>query len=542
MKLGQVAFSTLVCAVPGVATAGGMFLPGSGSVSTARAGAAVASVDDGEAIGLNPAGMAKTKGTTITIGFAAIDYIMSFQRNGTYDTHDEDAESYEGQRYPTITNNSSPPLGIGSYQPIPVISVITDLGGAVPNLRVGAGLYAPNAYPFRNMNYVNGRPYFVPTDDGAYEFPTFGDPPPPTRYDVIEQEAAIVLPSIAASYSITPDLDVGGRFSVGFGDIKSTVALWGGLANYHEWIKGDGLITIKAKAAPIIAFGVGSTYRPTPNIELGLNYTGPVSMRAEGEGVSANGPGVTLNGTPVVIQPVDDVAARCNPGGTMEKLKACIEFALPMTATVGGRYKLLDGSGKVRGDIELDLTWENWSMQRAGDYRVVVDAQVSTATMPDTAIALKDSEITHGFRDTFGARLGGSYIVPAGSNSVVVRGGVAYDTAAAKEGWERVDIDGAARTMLAAGASYVLPRVRIDAGFGAILEGTRTDSRNCNPEVTSPPTGCGPGGAVQPVEERQGPDPQNPLIVPEAQLENPVNQGTIKSHYLMFMLGTTTWF
>jgi long-subunit fatty acid transport protein len=213
-----------------------------------------------------------------------------------------------------------------------------------------------------------------------------------------------------------------------------------------------------------------------------------------------------------------------------------------MTATVGGRYKLLDAAGKLRGDVELDLTWENWSMERAGQYRVVVDAQVTTASMPDNAIDLKDSIIAHGFRDTFGARLGGSYILPAGDNSVVLRGGVAYDTAAAKKGWERVDIDGAARTMLAAGASYVLPRVRIDAGFGAVLEGSRTENRNCNPMTTSPLTGCGAGGAVQPVDERQGPDPSNPLIVPDAQAENPVNQGTMNSHYLLFMLGATTWF
>jgi long-subunit fatty acid transport protein len=545
MKLSQVAFTAIVCVSTGagsVATAGGMFLPGSGSVSTARAGAAVASADDGEALGLNPAGIAKAKGTTITFGFAAIDYIMSFQRNGTYDQDDTQSDPYEGQRYPTITNDPSPPLGIGAFQPVPVIAIISDLGGAVPNLHVAAGLYAPNAYPFRNMNNVNGKPYFVPQDDGTYDFPAFGEAPPPTRYDIIEQEAAVILPSVAVAYSITPDLDIGGRLSVGWAEAKSTVALWGGLANFVEQVRADGLITLEAKDSFVMAYGFGATYRPTPTLEFGANFTGPVSMRAEGTAISSNGPGVSLNGTPVVIQPVQDEFARCNPGGTAEVLKGCVEFALPMTATVGGRYKFLDGSGKMRGDLELDLTYENWSMQRAGDYRVVVDAQVTTASMPDNAIDLKDSIIAHGFRDTFGARLGGSYVIPMGNNSLIARGGIAYDTAAAKEGWERADIDGAARTMIAAGASYALPRVRIDLGFGTIFEGTRESSRNCNPAVTSPASGCGPGGAVQPISDRQGPDPTNPLVVPEAQSESPVNQGTFKSHYLLFMLGATTWF
>ena len=455
MKLSEVAFTAIVwvSTVAGSeAMAGGLFLPGSGSVSTSRAGAGVASADDGEALSLNPAGIAKAKGTTITFGFAAIDYIMSFQRNGTYDTHDMDAESYEGMRYPTITNDPSPPLGIGSFQPVPVIAIISDLGGAVPNLHVAAGLYAPNGYPFRNMNNVNGQPYFVPQDDGTYDFPAFGAPPPPTRYDIVHQEAAVVLPSVAVAYSITPDLDVGGRLSIGFAEAKSTIALWGGLANYAEWIKADGLITLEAKDSFVLAYGLGATYRPTPMIELGANFTGPVNMRAEGTAISTNGPGVSLNGTPVVIQPLQDEFARCNPGGTMEAFKGCVEFALPLTATVGGRYKLLDGNGKLRGDIELDLTYENWAMQRAGDYRVVVDAQVTTASMPNNAIDLKDSIIAHGFQDTFGARLGGSYIVPMGDNNLIARGGIAYDTAAAKPGWERADIDGAARTMIAAGA------------------------------------------------------------------------------------------
>jgi hypothetical protein len=96
--------------------------------------------------------------------------------------------------------------------------------------------------------------------------------------------------------------------------------------------------------------------------------------------------------------------------------------------------------------------------------------------------------------------------------------------------------------MLTAGGSYKLPRFQIDAGFGVVLEGTRSDSRTCNPAVVAPPQGCGPGGAVQPLDQRQGPDPVNPLVVSMSQAENPVNQGTFKSHYLMFMLGASTWF
>ena len=87
-----------------------------------------------------------------------------------------------------------------------------------------------------------------------------------------------------------------------------------------------------------------------------------------------------------------------------------------------------------------------------------------------------------------------------------------------------------------------LPRVSIDLGFGYIHEGTRTDSRDCNPVSASPMQGCGPNGEVQPIADRQGPDPIYPVNDVNMQVENPVNQGTFKSHYLLFMAGMSTWF
>jgi long-subunit fatty acid transport protein len=168
--------------------------------------------------------------------------------------------------------------------------------------------------------------------------------------------------------------------------------------------------------------------------------------------------------------------------------------------------------------------------------------------MMNTGINLKDQQLPHGLQDTYGVRLGGSYVIPADKNSVIVRGGIAYDTAAAKKGWERADLDGAARTMLAGGGSYKISRWQLDAGAAVILEGSRTENRNCNPNSAPGMQGCSGGmdanvpgwSATGPY--RVGPDPLNPLVVPAQQKENPVNQGTIVSHYLMFMLGASTHF
>src|SRR5690349_10348509 len=106
------------------AHAGGLFLPGSGAISTSRAGAAVASTDDGEALSVNPVGLSKIKGTTITISAVAISYSMEFQRRGTYDNIATEDPPYESQPFGPMSNKNKPPLGFGNFQPIPMIAIV----------------------------------------------------------------------------------------------------------------------------------------------------------------------------------------------------------------------------------------------------------------------------------------------------------------------------------------------------------------------------------------------------------------------------------
>jgi hypothetical protein len=522
-----------------------LLLPGAGPVSTSRAGASVVDSEDGEALALNPANIAKTEGTVIDIGFAAIDYFMSFSRNGDYDQ--VSGQSYSGTRYPTMTNDPSPGLAIPGtgFVPVPLVAISSDLGNRVPGLHVAAGLYAPNAYPFRDLNKVNGQSYFTTNAQGAQDFPVGGGPPPSTRYDVIHQEALILLPSIVAAYRVLPQLDLGVRFSEGFASLKSSAAVWGVPANYAEDIRQDGLITIDASENFIPEVSLGATFRATPNLEFGARYTSELDINAKGTALSINGPNVNIGGQPIELLPRTGTAALCSDGGTMTVFKACVDLALPQTATVGGRWKFLDERGKMKGDLELDIDWENWSSNAASNYLVTVDAIVATVQNPTTGIDLKQNYIRHGFQDTYAARLGGSYTVMSqGENDLVVRGGLSYDTAAAKDGWERADIDGAAREMIAAGASYKIGHQwKIDAGFGVILEGTRTDPRTCDPTAQAP--GCAgtpgypSGSAAQqdPVPSRKGPDPINPIVESNVQAESPTNEGTYKSHYFLFMLG-----
>jgi len=548
-----------VAALPGVAAAGGLLLPGAGAVSTSRAGAAVASADDGEALVLNPAGIAKAEGTTITLSAAIIDYAMQFQRRGSYDPVTDENYPYANQPYKLVRNDASPPLGIGAMQPVPVIAVLSDLGGRVPGLHLAAGIYAPNAYPFRDLCTELG------TGAGCQKY-EFGPntpstiPPPPTRYDVMKQEAAVFLPSLAAAYRILPELDVGLRLSWGIANLKSTTALWGTpptMPNYEEDIRKDGVISADVTDSFVPGFGFGVTYRPTPNLELAANYSSELDVYGQGKATSTLGPSAGVPNMLSTIGPTDDISARCAPGGTADALKACIDLALPRNAQIAGRYKFLDAAGRLRGDVELDLDWENWGKSCSDsdfhggncvspdNYRVVIDAKIFLNGIP--AITLNDATIKHGFQDTYGVRAGGSYHIPVGGarsdgshDEVIVRGGLGYETAAAKPGWLRADIDGAARTTITAGAAYRMEHYEISLGGGAILEGSPSNpnvgggSAPCNPTTAEP--------ACNRSMDHQGPDPINPILTSDQQTLNPVAQGDYKSHYLLLMLGVSAWF
>ncbi len=558
-KLGGIAIASSLITVTLVsqANAGGLFLPGSGATSTSRAGAAVASADDGEALSINPAGLAKSSGTTITVSLAFIRYFMEFTRRGSYDTSSNPnfQPAYQGDRYATVENDPEPPLGVGKFQPIPVVAISSDFGGRIPNFRAAIGLYAPSGYPFRNM--TQGYDFATATNMADLDAP-----PPPTRYDTMKAESRALLPSVAASYRILPELDVGARFTAGNLQSKQQLVVWGTPNNVEERVTEDSLFDVEIKDGFIPAFGIGVAYRPIPQLEIGANYSSALVIKAKGEASSQKGPDVDQSR---VVGPVPDDISQCDTGGTFEKQKACINLQLPQTATIGARYIFPGANDQIAGDIELDVQWENWGKKcerdadgkfadpectSPGEFKVVVDGGLYVNGTFDPSQVLHQSINNYNLKDVFSVRAGGSYHLPLGdapdANRVILRGGVAYDTQAANDGWFRAAMDGASRITMTLGGAFQTKRWRLSAGGGFVYEGTNTnpgandDGSDCNPTLAT--LACNGSNASRPLDQRKGPDPSNPLIDPAFQAENPYNQGSIKSSYVLLMLGFTTWF
>lgn len=513
----------LLCAsslfLPGASWAGGFYVPGYGPAAQAQAGAYVATADDAMAIYTNPAGLANQTGTSVQIGTSLVNFSLSFTRRGTYDQVDGQTLPWEGDAYATVENDAKPEFGLGRYQAIPMLAVSTDLGLGIKGLRFGFGFTAPPAYPGRDMG-------------SHYEIDDPNNPPPPNRYDTLKQAASVLLPSVAVAYKLTDDLSLGGRFSWGVGEITSTVYVWAlPTANYEEWVGNESRIAVTAKDnfMPVVSFG--AHYKVSPSLEVAAMWQSATTMAAKGTAAATVSKDLEIGGLEPEITPRPDAETKCATGGTAEALATCVDFKLPMSAEVGGRYILRNADDSERASVEANVRWEQWSA--ASDFNVLVDAQAS-------GIPLREAVVRHGFQDVWSLRLGGNYHVPVGGHQGIIRLGAAYDTATAKEGWERVDLDGAAKLAAGFGVGLAVGKTTIELGAGYTYQGSREVGSDCNPTDAAP--SCSGGSEPTPQDDRTQPDPISPLRSDTNQIESPFNSGTYKSSYLMFMLGVSTRF
>jgi long-subunit fatty acid transport protein len=355
--------------------------------------------------------------------------------------------------------------------------------------------------------------------------------PPPQRYDIIEQDVSAAFPSIAAAYPITSALAVGLRLSWGFGGSKGTQFLWA-LRNYPEDVRTDGRFTADLKDNFVPAAALGLHFKVSPKIELGANYNTAKHINFKGDGQAVLGPNVGLGDMQDFIAPETDFPM-CEGGGDIAHLKTCVNLTLPQNLTLGGRYIFRDGGGRERGDIEFDVQWEDWSS--ASDIEIIVDGKSGL-----TGLRLQPVLNRHGFKDTYSVRLGGAWGFDLGDNRLIARAGAAHDTAAAPLSWTRLDVDGMERTTLGAGLGYEVGSWRFDLGGGVVLEPTR-EVPVCNPDLDN--LGCPTAtGAETPQDEREAPDPVQPLSDANSQVESPYNGGTYEQGYVLLSLGVTYMF
>ena len=435
----------LLLAVTSPARAGGFLVNDQGAEAFSRAGAFVAKASDPSALVHNPAGLAGAGTFELFLGANLVGASVSFERAGVYPDQGlgENSPAYVGQPFPEVQNDSGP-------QVVPLVAASLSLG----SLGLGLGLYAPQGYARR---------------DYPAEVMVAGEQAPaPQRYDIVRQEPLVALPSVAVAYRFGP-VDVGARASWGIGQVDARVAVWG-LENEPELPGRDVLFEVETRDWFAPTYGLGALWHAAPWLEVGVAYAAEVALRNEGDATFELGDELRfpfgMDEVELELVPVDDDSARCAPGGRPGRLKACIGFTVPAHAQLGARVILRDGAGHERGDVELDVRWEDWS--DASDVEVIVDGKDSLIGRE-----IEPSVIRHGFRDTWAARLGGSWAIATGAGDLGLRAGIAWDSAAADPQWQRADLDGASRLTLAGGLALSRGHWTIEAGGALLLQGDR---------------------------------------------------------------------
>ncbi|MSP16583.1 MAG: hypothetical protein EXR73_08245 [Myxococcales bacterium] len=487
--------AALAASLPVLVHAGGAYVGDSGSRAQARAGAVVARADDPMAILHNPAGLVNLGHKEASVGANFVHHRQSFARDGSYETPDDGvAYPWSGDRYPEVKSST--------VMPVPYVA----LGGRRGRVAVALGVFGPQGNPLRSV------PETVMTPEGTPGAPS------PARYDILEQEVSLAYPSLAVAYAVSKRLSVGARASWGFGSISARSYTWG-ITNQEEDQQKDGAFSIDVQDNFIPAWGAGLLFRASSALELGVAFDSGSHFGGSGVGITSLGPKLGLAGELDYIDPVDDRFVQCATGGVLGGIAACLDLDLPMFATAGARFIFRDAAGRERGDLELDLRWEQWSA--ASDTVVTVDGQSHL-----TGIYLNPTIIKHGFDDVLSARLGGS----ASVGRVDLSAGVAYETAAAPTSWNRLDLDGSSRLLGSFGVGVRVGRWQIDAGAAIVVQPDRTVTEVADPSM--PPA----------VADRSQPDGLQPLQGPLNQEYAPINLGKYTSGHLIGMVGVTSRF
>jgi long-chain fatty acid transport protein len=399
----------LLVTVMGRAWAGGIEFPTIGSEALGRGGAFVARADDGTAAYHNPAGFAQQRGTRVLLGANVISLDLSFTRAGTYPGGG--AIAYGGQRFPTVTNG-------GDATVAPLFTLSTDFGGALE----------------RAIFYVAG---FPPSGNGNLAFPdriSMGSQsaPAPQRYDITQKDAKIFFIAMGLAYRLTETLDVGAGFWWGMGWFDlSSMAVVPGACQTAEDPMCDVPVDVHASQAIAPSGNLGVLWHPASFYSIGASLRLPVELHATGTAR------IHMPGSP--------------PQGA--KGYSRIAFDEPLMLQLGGRVKL-----SARTDVELDLSWENWSDLASVDVDVL---------QPD--VTRSTVHIPHDFSDTMSLRVGGEW----NPGVVALRAGLFYDQGAAPDNYTRLDFAAFDKVGLTLGVGVPMGPVRADIALALVHQLSR---------------------------------------------------------------------
>ncbi len=309
------------------------------------------------------------------------------------------------------------------------------LGGVYPetcNLGSGKPRFVPNlALSWRvQRRLALGLTVVPPASLGATEWPdavmvrepsALGDGfvsvrrPAPQRYLSLKVEGTILLPTLAVGYAITDHLRVGAGFVAGLALLELRSNSLSTQSSATPWDTAGNDTRSKLEVADwfVPGFVVSAHYEATPRLDLAGWYRWSDSIHAKGD-LQVLAPYYDNNGTP-----------RSAPLETRADDAATVGMGVPMEVRLGLRWHQPFGPARplaaerfrhdadpVRDplrddlyDVELDLSWAQNSSADTTEirFRPGINVNGLPGSVPTNA------DRPTGYRDSFGARLGGQW-------------------------------------------------------------------------------------------------------------------------------------
>jgi long-subunit fatty acid transport protein len=207
-----------------------------------------------------------------------------------------------------------------------------------------------------------------------------------------------------------------------------------------------GTIGEYSPSASTLGWLLSAMVHPSKSVDIGWTVRPQIDIRAEGtvHAVAAPAAGAKLPDSPAVFT-----------------------STLPTWIRWGGRWVKRYADGTERGDVELDLTWENWSAERADHLHAENFTLGKNSQL--------DADILHNYHDTIGVRIGGAYNVRVGDKTrIIPRLGFFYDSSSSDPRDTRIDFNTLEKFGFTAGLGFRYRGLTINVAYAYMYSPPRT--------------------------------------------------------------------
>lgn len=409
----RLALASLVFCMGANASAQGLFGGHKGARVAGRAGAYVAKADDLYAIEYNPAGLAKLRGWTVQISNRLSYNEVIFDRapytdaNGNVTTFDR-------------ASNTRPLQALD-----PLLAVSYDFG--LKDFTFALAAYAPPGTARVAFNETQGDP-------------ALGEMVRPSgpAYMMVGREAELLKYSLSAAYQFKELFGVGVSAQLmhvpklDYSLLVQPITSSGGTGNPVS--SGlDVRSEVSSSAFPMYQVILGGWAKPVKWLEVGLSgQVIPTTIRAQG----------TIELTRLAGEQDVELTRNGVPANDVQ-----LVIPLPVTLRGGLRYIHEKSDGEPLFDVELDVSYQNWSRVQ----NFALDSNGLVGQLTGYQVPINTVYIEKQWKDSFAISLGGDVnVLP---KKLAVRGGFGYDSAVAEPAYTAPDFATGAHVNVGLGAS-----------------------------------------------------------------------------------------